>query len=143
MGIALSAGAGVPLGGCGSSAPLLGPASAARDTGEASQLVIHADWNDVEGSVQVAIGQAEVATEGLEATPDSYTYSLRSVGAVPGTLTITREPGAPDDKPIPVTLTCRFGHFRDKADRAREQRVLEKVAARLRDLAGRDYAPVR
>jgi hypothetical protein len=106
-------------------------------------MVIEADWNDIEGSVAVGIGQAEVASEGFTTTPDSYIYSLRSVGAIPGTLTISRAPGSPDDRPIPLTLSCRFGHFRDEADRQRERRVLEKVAARLRDLAGRDYAPIR
>jgi hypothetical protein len=115
----------------------------ADDFGDQSQLVIMADWDDVEGSVAVALGQAEVASDGLETSEDSYTYRLRSVGAIPGTLWITRAPGAPPDKPIPVTLRCRFGHFRDAADRQRERRVIDRVAARLRDLAGRDYAPIR
>jgi hypothetical protein len=114
-----------------------------RELGDASRIVVEADWNDVEGSVAVALGQAEVASEGSTIAPDSYTYALRSVGAIPGTLTITRAPGAGDDRPAPITLTCRFGHFRTGADRQREQRGLGRVAARLRDLAGRDYAPLR
>jgi hypothetical protein len=103
--------------------------------GEGQEVTVKGDWNDVTASVYAAIRDQEVALLSEKRTADRVTYELLTARDEPVRLVATRT--ADQDS---ITLRSRFGHF---GDPARERRFTERIASRLRDLAGVDYRPIR
>jgi hypothetical protein len=93
------------------------------------------DWDDVEAAVIVGAAKAEVAILWPPTVePDRQVYELLGVAGEPGRL----EASLAEDGSI--VLTCSIGRF---GNPAAESRLVRAVAQRLRDLHGRDYAPLR
>ncbi|MBL9001312.1 MAG: hypothetical protein JNK25_09270 [Phycisphaerae bacterium] len=125
-----------------------GPAKLAVDpgiTGDPPGLTVRADWNDVNAAAQVAGARVELAMLSLGNGPtedgraerrfvflatDDTEFDLRARQA---------EPGAGKVIPGPIVLNAQA---RPKRDRDRESRLLSAMADRLRDLAGKEWAPL-
>lgn len=93
------------------------------------------DWDDVDAAMDVGVSAAEMAIVNSSTSPDGSTrlYELRTVTDEPAWLKAQRgEDGR-------VSLGARVGRF---GDAAREQKLVESVAARLKALYGVDWAPV-
>ncbi|MBX3359210.1 MAG: hypothetical protein KF745_12375 [Phycisphaeraceae bacterium] len=116
----------------------------------ASTLKVEADWYDLDAALLVTAPSIEAAVEAAsEPDTNPRLFSLRTIAGEPATLEITAEPGpeplpfprAPADSIPPVTMTmrCTVGLM---GDPAREKKLLEALAARLRELRGRDFAPL-
>jgi hypothetical protein len=129
-----------------------GRGSPAEEVDGHTRATVEADWDDVRAALTLAAGKAEVAVESTTRTPTLFTAELRTIGSAPGRLTVSRAAGdgagagaegGAEPRPELLTITCRIGRFRGEDDIRRERRLVGVMAARLRDLAGRDYAPLR
>lgn len=102
-------------------------------------VTVTADWNDVDTSVAVAVGQVEMAVLSVDASdPLVRRYQLRTSTDRGGTLIAERdEPG--EGESVPITLTASIGVAGD--DRYQEA-LLRYVTRRLEQLRGRDVAPI-
>jgi hypothetical protein len=113
------------------------PASATRSTATA-------DENDIDASVEVAVGLHEMAvvrTLGGNADPAVVrVYELITVTDEPGSLEVRRENASGSQQPAPLTLRARVGTF---GDPPREAALLKSVKRRLEQLAGVEVAPIR
>ncbi|MCC6678679.1 MAG: hypothetical protein IT436_16220 [Phycisphaerales bacterium] len=123
--------------GCGST-PAPAPRADATATSPTS-ITVRGDWDDVGPALEVALSRAQMAIlTQTENGPDRLRYDLLTIASDPATLTATRAPGAGNDL-IDIQLEARVGHF---GDPQRELDLLTPLAARLRQLAGKDFAPV-
>lgn len=103
--------------------------------GQFSELVATGDWDDVEAAVIIGAEQAEMALISTEAgEPGRLAFDLVTVGGEPVVLTALRGDGSA------IVLQSRAGRF---GDHDKERRLMSAVAARLRALHGREFAPVR
>jgi len=128
--------------GCGSA--WRGEGAGVIEAGQVSpgRATLTADWNDLDAAADVAAQRTELVV--LRTTsPDPCTrrYDLLSVSGEPGTLIVTRP--HPCDGPgesIPLTIEATIGRF---GDPRRERILLNAFTARLADLHGVDFAPIR
>lgn len=122
-----------------------------RDATEVSDAVavVRADWNDLDASVQAALGPAEVALlrPGLmgesfsSLSPFCRVYHVRSIDDAEGTLVaawdwsqVTATHGT-----VPITVRASFDAPGMEAE---ARRLAFHVARRLADLAGVETAPL-
>ena len=101
--------------------------------------VVPGDWHDVDASVHVGASEVEMAIIGREELdPDAVLYTLVTVRDQPVSLRVERPRAAahPDE----MRMTCVVGRF---GNAAAEQALIARVRQRLRDLSGKDYAPIR
>ena len=117
-----------------------GAAAPIRDRRGPSQLRIEADWDDVDAAVEVGVGQAEAAILHSEPSPDGLQrrYQLKHVSGVTGVLTARVESDGKD--PRQIAFTCTMGAMENGG---LAQHILDRVAVRLKDLRGREVAPIR
>jgi hypothetical protein len=129
----------VGLSGCSASGQRSGPMFQPPSTLEA-----FGDWDDLDASVQVAAEQSEMAVvrsapaandPGL-ASARSRRFELLTNLNEPVVLEVSRE-GAAGDRLGMKAAVGRFG------DQGRERGLLERLARRLGDLRGVEFAPVR
>jgi len=100
---------------------------------------ITADWDDVDAAVEVGVPRAEMAVEFSDTpAPDERVFYLRTITAETAKLTIRRTTDATE--PAEIALEARAGMF---GNPAQEKKLLAAVCARLEDLKGVAYAPVR
>jgi len=98
--------------------------------------VLMADWDDVDAAVEVSVKKAEVALDGPpRRSPGRTVYRLRTVSDEPGELSVERGEGGL------VTVSAKIGRFGE--DKDREARLVSAVARRLKDLRGKDHAPLK
>jgi hypothetical protein len=102
------------------------------------ELAVQGDWNDVTASVYAAIRDQEVAMLSELRSEGRIEFEFMTAQDEPVTLVAVRT--GEGDEGVTITLTSRFGHF---GDPMRERKFMERVASRLRDLAGVDYRPIR
>ena len=113
---------------------------------EGSTLSETGDWDDVEASVIVGAMAIEAAIESRsDDGPMRRVFKLRLIQGRPATLTASRATPPPTDElagepPVAITLQAVVGRF---GDHERERRLLQAVAARLEDLRGVEFAPIR
>lgn len=94
-----------------------------------------ADWDDVDAAVEVAVKSAEVALDGPPRRSRSrMVYSLRTVSDEPGELVVERAGGEV------LTVSATIGRF--GGDKEREARLVGAVVRRLKQLRGKEWAPV-
>jgi hypothetical protein len=100
-----------------------------------------ADWNDVHASALVAVAQHETTILTTDDTETSITFHLKTIRDETGTLVVTRDAQAGDDRvPIPLHLSCSIGLFgNDSLERA----ILDSMRRRLEKLAGVDFSPIK
>jgi hypothetical protein len=106
-----------------------------------SGLTVRADWDDVDASVEVGAGQAEAVMVGAAVVSSDglrREYALAHISGLRGTLIATRAAQGPD--PTTIRLTCRMGEIPTPGV---QTRILERVRARLEDLRGREFVPIR
>ena len=97
--------------------------------------VVAGDFDDVESAVYAASMAAQtVDIAATQPSPDRWEHKLLTVDGSPGTLSIQQRPDGL------IQLTCRIGRF---GDPEREQHYVAAIAARLEELRGRDYAPLK
>lgn len=126
-------------------------------TSDTSTRTIRGDWNDVRVGVehgivagQFTVLQSETATD---ATLPTQTFALLGIDDTPATLVVTWLDAPSDvrdskellaERPTLATLELRLrvGQPGLRRDAAREQRVLDAVALRIRQLAGVKTAPL-
>ncbi len=134
------------LSGCGLVRPPVAP----------NPSTILADWDDVEPAAFHALTAGECAILTTE-RPNSQTvvFNLRSIAADEGTLRFERPSPAPTRggspaaagpdvtvlPPEPITVTAFLG-IESSRDAVREGRLVAAAIARLRELAGRAWAPI-
>lgn len=98
-------------------------------------MTVRGDWDDAEAAAIVAAGQNELAI--LMVAPEgdaTLVVDLTTVQDEPVRLTARHaEPGM-------IEMEARVSRF---GDPGRERALLRSMAKRLRDLAGRDWAPKR
>lgn len=100
-----------------------------------TRATVRGDWNDAEAAAIVAAGQNELAILMVAPQGDAMlVVDMTTVGDDPVRLTARRA------DPDTIELEARVGRF---GDPVRERALLQSVAKRLRDLSGRDWAPVR
>ncbi|MEX2218169.1 MAG: hypothetical protein WD749_05360 [Phycisphaerales bacterium] len=133
------------LHGCGGAGSAgLGAGSLALEPapGGGTTTVVEADWNDVYAAALIALPQIEAAELAVEAQDSRTVVRFKTIHEREGTLTADRPgpPFPPADRPHPFRLTARIGI---DGEPEREEALLRATAARLRDLAGRDWAPAR
>jgi hypothetical protein len=106
-------------------APLESPACA----------VVAGDWDDVEAAVIAAASRAEVALTKTDRTaPDRFEFSFATLGGGPATMSAAlRVDGL-------IRLEARIGRL---GEPQQERRLIAATAARLRELKGKTYAPIR
>jgi hypothetical protein len=106
--------------------------------GGGSVMSARGDWNDLEASVQLGAGQAEMAVvsrltaEDDPRANDVVSWELVAVTDEPVRVTIRR--GSGDQ----LTLEAQVGRF---GNAAREKDLLRAVARRLEQLRGVEWAP--
>mgnify|MGYP001493823331 CR=1 FL=1 len=119
--------------------------------GETAMVI--ADWNDVDAAVEHGALTSEMAiVERLPPEPDRRVFRLRTIGDEPAVLIVTRATAPRSDRgvdgvgsttgvggPEGMKLEARVGRF---GDRAKEERLVNAVRARLGRLPGVDYAPL-
>ena len=103
-----------------------------------SVLEIRADWNDVDAAMQLIVTKAECATvDRDEVEGGAIRYTLITATDEDGSLSAT--PLAPITREtMPIRLECQIG---PRGDPSRERRLLDALSHRLRQLAGKDWAP--
>lgn len=106
--------------------------------GVTNPQIVTADWNDIDAAVSAASESAEVAVL-QRTTPSDATvrFELTSIGDEPGWL-VARRIGREGTSDV-IELSASIGLF---PDRERELVLIAGVSARLRRLAGVDYAPL-
>lgn len=102
---------------------------------------LEADWNDIDAAVRVGAEQAEcVVVRTLPArTGTERRFELKHVSGRRGELVVAT-PADPAPDPRPVDLSCRMGAL---GDHELEERIVARVARRLTDLRGVEFAPIR
>jgi hypothetical protein len=129
-----------------------GPAWAthgAHSSGTTLQAV--GDWNDIDAAVEVAVKKAELAVvEARDATDErgraQRVFTLVGLGNEPAELIVTAKGGAGDKSslaqagPVAMQLSASVGRF---GDAAREKTLVNALRARLGQLSGVDFAPLR
>lgn len=111
-------------------------------------IIAHGDWDDVDASVEAAVGRNEMAivrrislelepAEAVDIPTRRRAFDLVTSDDQPARIKFvaktTTDPGD-------IEVFARVGRF---GDRAREESLLRAVRERLEDLAGRDFAPMR
>lgn len=90
------------------------------------------DFDDIDAAVRVAATKAEVAVVSSRAlSQDAIEYELVTLTGEPGRLRVERR----NDN---LQAECSIGRF---GDPERENRLLEALRSRLRDLYGVEWAP--
>jgi hypothetical protein len=113
-------------------------------TGES--LLTTGEWNDLEAAARVGAEACQIAIASVESpNPDLYFFKLVTPTDEHGTLTARRRTTAPDkptaaEGPIAIELHASLGLF---GDSTHEKKLLRAVEARLIDLKGVDWAPIR
>lgn len=113
-------------------------------TGET--LLTTGEWNDLEAAARVGAEACQIAIASVESpSPDLFVFKLVTPTDEHGTLTARRRTTAPDhptaaEGPIAIELHASLGLF---GDSAHEKKLLRAVEARLTDLNGVDWAPIR
>ncbi len=99
------------------------------------------DWNDIDAAVLVGASRAEMAIVEAKGKPESdrREYVLTTARDEPALLVVVRERAVESGGVVRVRLEATVGRF---GDSARERTLMEAVAARLKELAGVDYAPL-
>jgi len=127
------------LSGC-SSSPSFGPI--ARDRAPPTTIRVNADWDDVYAATVTAAGQAEsVILTAQSNAAGELILELETIRDEPVEVTarIAGEPSTPGGS-VPIDLTCRYGRLGDARE---QQEMLAAISARLADLKGVDYRPIR
>ncbi len=103
-------------------------------------MQIEADWDDVDAAVEVGVGQAESVVVHTDPSPDNLQrrYALKHVSGLTGVLTARVESG--DHDPRPISFTCTMGAMENGG---LAQNILDRIAVRLKDLKGKEVAPIR
>lgn len=128
----------VVLGGCASDdGPLL------LGAGERESAV--GDWDKVDASVAVGVSKVEMAVVSQrDSAPNERVYELVTSTDEPARLTVRRTDGAGAaaraSGPQVIDLFAQVGRF---GNAEREKALIRAVRARLGDLAGVDFAPIR
>lgn len=113
-------------------------------TGET--LLTTGDWNDLEAAARVGAEACQIAITSVESPNQSlFVFKLITPTDEHGTLIARRRTTPPDDPaaaegPIAIELHASLGLF---GDRSNETKLLRAVEARLSDLSGVDWAPIR
>ncbi|MBX3410903.1 MAG: hypothetical protein KF859_13590 [Phycisphaeraceae bacterium] len=114
--------------------------------GDPPRIVVIGDWNDVDAAVDVAASRAELAPLSEQSTrlrdgTREKRYVLLAADDARALLTVRQGvAGAGEQGPGPIEFEAVMSPRRDEA---REKRLLSAAASRLRDLAGREWAPLR
>lgn len=117
---------------------------------EPERALTTGDWDDVDAAVDAAISKKGVEMAVLSSRDEeggTRVYELTTIGDEPARLVVHRKlnesatgvrhgRGAPEA----MSLEAWVGRF---GDRDRERALIAEVRARLGDLAGVDYAPLR
>jgi hypothetical protein len=102
--------------------------------------VVTGDWRNFYAAAMVSVPRVQAAILSREDPEDGRTVvELTTIRELPGRLTAERL-GPPSDKPQSIRLTAHIGLIFE--DRKAEERLLNAVAGRLHDLAGREFAPL-
>lgn len=127
--------AGALAGGC-ASVPRIPPAP----EGPAERTVL-ADWDDAEAAARVGLRQVGVADLRVDRpAPGKLVYHVLTASDQPGTLTLERLASPEAADPVEVRIDAAIGRF---GEDALEHELVRRVAERLEDLRGVEYAPVR
>lgn len=106
------------------------------------------DWDDLDAAIEAACAKTEHAlvrrvafqlqpAEVIDIPTRRRAYDLVTVGGEPTHVTfVARQTG----DPTPIEITAKVGRF---GDAAREDTLLKVISARLTDLKGKDFAPMR
>ncbi len=122
------------------------PPADPRPIGPAVEVM--ADWDDLEAAVEVAMGANQLALlHRHDLGPMHREYHMVNVLDAPVVVTAraldaeSTEGGgdAVHGQSIVIELTCRYGW---SGDPGRESTIIRAVVRRLRQLHGRDYAPL-
>lgn len=125
--------------GC-SATPPFGPI--ARDQAPPTTTRVEADWDDVYAATVAAAGKTEsVVLSTRTPSPNELVVELQTIRDEPVEVT-ARMVGRPasDGGSVPIDITCRYGLLGDAGE---QRRMLDAISARLVDLRGVDYRPVR
>ncbi len=134
----LLAGLSAALSACGSTPD---PIPGAAPFQEPAEITAVGDWDDVETAVRTGAAQSEMAIERTTSPSDSkYIFELRTITDEPATMEVERLPATGPEGERPIRLWAHVGRF---GNRAWEERLIGRTAARLKDLYGVDVAPVR
>jgi hypothetical protein len=109
-----------------------------REGSAGTAATVVGDWDDVEAAAAIGTGEAEVSILTTERDEREIRFSLRTVGGEGGELVAAREEGASVGGSERIRLSARITTF---GDRAAEAHLIDRVAARLRRLAGVEWAP--
>lgn len=137
--------AGFALAACSSGPGVASPPRSER--GFSSTASVQADWNDVEAAVWIGASRAEMTIitwrPGRAEVPaaSEQVFQLLAIEGDQLELTATRSSAGADM--IPIELRARYLGIVPKAADARMASVLAHTTARLRQLAGRETAPLQ
>lgn len=104
------------------------------------------DWNDVEAAARVGTSQCQMAIVRVESpSPERFIFSITTPTDEHGKLTARRRlPADPSltgaEGPVAIEWNASIGLF---GDSTQEKKLLQAVQARLMDLKGVDWAPMR
>jgi hypothetical protein len=128
----------IPAAGCGSQGQAGGRGVFSPGPTEA---VAVGDWNDVQASLAVAVGENETAiVSNPESTPTVQRFELKTILDERGEFIARRDAPGPDNSPGPVHLSVSIGHF---GNAKTERGIMASFRRRFGDLAGVDYRPLR
>jgi hypothetical protein len=103
-------------------------------TGSITPAVVVGDFDDVRAAVEVSVGRSEMAVVRVdESTPGELVFELLTIRDEPSELKARAAEGGM------VELSARIGRF---GDERRERRLIGDVVERLRQLHGREVAPL-
>lgn len=105
-----------------------------------STATLWADWDDLNASIGVGLTPAELAFTHTTSADDRRTWSLLAIDNHTGELVVTRDPLAKRDSRGCELLTLT-AHVDGPKGRERAGLLLSGMAARLKQLAGVDWAP--
>lgn len=108
---------------------------------DASVTEVDGDWDDVEAAVIVGAEQSEavIVRQSGGMKDDVRVFVIRNVLDQRGELTVTRK-GANADGSSRIEMRLGVGTF---GDQRKQATMLARVAKRMDDLKGREWAPVR
>ncbi|GMV27689.1 MAG: hypothetical protein AMXMBFR58_37200 [Phycisphaerae bacterium] len=132
----MSAALAVGVGGCSVPAPRPEPDRFNPPT----DAVVIGDWDDVESSVRVGASQSEMAILEVK-RPDDRTaiFEFLTITDEPASLEVHRDLFPEDSGSFRLNLRASVGTF---GDAAWQERLIDRVSRRLRQLAGVDVAPI-
>jgi hypothetical protein len=121
---------------------------------EGTQATAMADWDDIEAAMDVAISKLEMAVEARPSREELRSdqrgaecveYKLVTIRDEPARVLFCRNKklawsDGSAAGPEPITILVRVGRW---GDSAREEELLKAIRARLNDLKGVDWAPIR